>query len=84
MDFVLISLAVVGLIIILIVAISAAHPGSGADLLGWGPSRSHEVDASLEAEDVQQMLDVQNERRRRSGRPELTEEGIRQDVDRDA
>jgi hypothetical protein len=27
------------------------------------------------------MLEAQNERRRRSGRPELTEEGIRAEVD---
>ena len=32
-------------------------------------------------DDVDQMLEAQNERRRRSGRPELSEDDIRADVD---
>ena len=32
-------------------------------------------------DDVDQMIEAQNERRRRSGRPELSEDEIRADVD---
>jgi hypothetical protein len=35
----------------------------------------------LELEDIDQMLEAQNERRRKSGRPELSEDEIRAEVD---
>ena len=56
-------------------------PRSGADVLDWKPTRSLEDEVRLELEDVDQMLEAQNERRRRSGRPELTEDGLRAEVD---
>ena len=51
-----------------------AYPGSGADLVDWKPTRSHEVEAQLEVDDVQQMIEAQNEYRRRRGAAELTED----------
>jgi hypothetical protein len=48
------------------------YPGSGADLLDWKPTRSYETEVQLEIDDVQQMLDAQNEMRRRKGKPDLT------------
>jgi hypothetical protein len=57
------------------------HPKSGADVLDWKPTRSYEDEISLELEDVDQMLEAQNERRRASGRPELTEHGLRAEVE---
>ena len=62
-------------------AIGRWHPVSGAEVLDWRPTRSPEVEAELELDDVDQMLEAQNERRRRSGRPELSEDDIRADVD---
>lgn len=73
MDFILISLAMVGLIVGCLVLVARAYPGSGADLLDWKPTRSHELEAQLEIDDVQQMLEAQNEYRRRRGAAELTE-----------
>jgi hypothetical protein len=73
-EFVAISLAMVGVIVLFLVLLARAYPGSGADLLDWKPTRSHEVEAQLELDDVQQMLDAQNEMRRRRGARELTEE----------
>jgi hypothetical protein len=52
------------------------YPGSGADLLDWKPTRSYETEVQLEADDVQQMLDAQNEMRRRRGAPELTRDQL--------
>lgn len=72
MDFVLISVAMVGFIVLCLVLLARAYPGSGADLVDWKPTRSHEVEAQLEVDDVQQMLDAQNEYRRRRGAGELT------------
>src|SRR5215210_2812427 len=64
-------------------AIGKWYPGSGAEQVDWRPTRSPEVEAELEMEDMQQMLDAQNERRRRSGRPELTEESVAEQVEED-
>ena len=74
MDFVAISLVMVALIVLCLVLLARAYPGSGADLVDWKPTRSHEVEAQLELDDVQQMLDAQNEYRRKRGASELTEE----------
>jgi len=73
-DFVLLSLVMIGMIVICLVVVASVHPGSGADLVDWKPTRSHEVEAQLELDDVQQMLEAQNEYRRRRGADDLTEE----------
>jgi len=57
--------------------IGKLYPGSGADVIDWKPTRSPEVEAELEVDDVEQMLEAQNERRRRSGRREITEDNVR-------
>ena len=64
-------------------AIGKWYPGSGAEQVDWRPTRSPEVEAELELEDMQQMLDAQNERRRRSGRPEITEDDVTAQVEED-
>lgn len=74
MDFILISLVAVGLIVLCLVLLARAYPGSGADLVDWKPTRSHEVEAQLEIDDVQQMIAAQNEYRRRRGATDITEE----------
>jgi hypothetical protein len=60
--------------------IGTRSPVSGADVLDWRPTRSMEDEVRLEMEDIDQMLEAQNERRRRSGRPELTEDEMRAEV----
>jgi hypothetical protein len=72
MDFILLTLGMVGFIILVLVLLARAYPGSGADLVDWQPTRSYEDEARLETEDVQQMIDAQNEMRRRRGKPDLT------------
>src|SRR5947208_13416717 len=64
-------------------AIGKYYPGSGAEQVDWRPTRSPELEAELELEDMAQMLEAQNERRRRDGRPELTEEDIAAQVEED-
>jgi hypothetical protein len=49
---------------------------SVADLLDWKPTRSYELEAQLEVEDVQQMIEAQNELRRKRGAKEITEEDV--------
>src|SRR3954462_8629647 len=64
-------------------AVGKYYPGSGAEQVDWRPTRSPEVEAELELEDVDQMLEAQNERRRRTGRPEITEEQVMAQVEED-
>jgi uncharacterized protein YkwD len=59
------------------------YPGSGADLLDWKPTRSYETEVELERDDVQQMIDAQNEMRRRRGVPELTNDELNRKVAED-
>jgi hypothetical protein len=61
-------------------AIGKWYPGSGAEQIDWRPTRSPEVEAELELDDVDQMLEAQNSRRRASGRRELTEDEMRAQV----
>ena len=75
--FVFVALAIVVLIFL---AIGKYYPGSGAEQVDWRPTRSPELEVELELDDVDQMIEAQNERRRASGRPEITEDGVRDDV----
>lgn len=72
MDFILFSLGLVALIVGVLVVLAHAYPGSGADLVDWKPTRSYEDEARLESEDIQQMIEAQNEMRRRRGKRDLT------------
>jgi hypothetical protein len=58
-------------------------PGSGAEQLDWRPSRTYDQKVMAEIEDLDQMLEAANVRRRRRGKPELTEHGINQRVRED-
>jgi hypothetical protein len=69
---------IVGVLILL--ALGRWYPGSGAEQIDWKPTRSIEQEIELELDDVAQMLEANNERRRASGRPELTEDGLRDEV----
>jgi hypothetical protein len=73
MDYMLLTLGMVGLLVGVLVLLARAYPGSGADLLDWKPTRSPEVEAELEVDDVQQMIEAQNEYRRRRGATDITE-----------
>jgi hypothetical protein len=59
------------------------YPGSGADLVDWTPTRSPEVEAQNEIDDIRQMLEAQNEMRRRRGAPEMTEDDLHAGVAED-
>ena len=64
----------------ILLAIGRWYPGSGAEQVDWRPTRSPEVEAELELDDVDQMIEAQNVRRRRAGRPEVSEADIREQV----
>ena len=71
------------IVFLIFVAIGKYHPVSGAEVLDWKPTRSPEVEAELELDDVQQMLEAQNERRRTDGRTERSEQDVEAQVHAD-
>ena len=81
--FTLIVIAGLVLMVLAVLALGRWYPGSGAEQLDWKPTRSPELEAENEIDDVAQMLEAQNERRRRRGAPERTEEEIAEEVSRE-
>src|SRR5829696_5493720 len=78
------ELAVVGGLLALFLcfyAIGKYSKSTPAEYLDWKPTRSVEVEYELELQDVQQMIEAQNERRRRDGRPLIDEEQFRYKVE---
>src|SRR3954467_6073351 len=76
-------LGVILILFLIFAAIGEYHPVSGAEVLDWKPTRSPEVEAELELDDVDQMLEAQNERRRARGEAERTEDDISMQVHED-
>jgi hypothetical protein len=56
---------------------------SALDILDWKPTRSAELEAENELDDVAQMIEAQNELRRRRGKPERTQEDVELQLMRD-
>ena len=67
-------------VVLIFLAIGKYYPGSGAEQVDWKPTRSIEDEVQLELDDVDQMIEAQNERRRATGREEISEEGVRAEV----
>ena len=67
----------------LLVLLARLYPGTGADLLDWGPTRSYEHEVELEMQDVDQMIEAQNAYRRKRGERELTEDEVRENIARE-
>jgi hypothetical protein len=71
--------ALAGLVLALLL-LGRLAPGRGADGLGPRPPRSVDGEAASDAEDLGEMLEAANRRRRSRGAPELSEAGLRADV----
>jgi hypothetical protein len=81
MGFVLLTLGMLAVIVGVLVLIGHFYQGSSADLIDWKPTRSPEVEAQNEIDDVRQMLEAQNEMRRHRGAPEVDEDALRAEVE---
>jgi hypothetical protein len=62
--------------ILLVLALGMFSKRSALDILDWKPTRSPEVEAENELDDIAQMIAAQNELKRRRGAPEISEEEI--------
>jgi hypothetical protein len=78
--FVFGAILVAGLIFF---AIGKYYPGSGAEQVDWRPTRSPELEAELELDDVDQMIEAQNVRRRATGRREISEDDVQAQIQED-
>ena len=83
MGFLLGTVAILLFLIGVLLVIGRLYPGSSADLVDWQPTRSPEVEVQNEIDDIRQMVEAQNEMRRRRGAPEMTERELREKVDED-
>jgi hypothetical protein len=81
--FALIMLGLVGGLLVVLLALGRFYPGSGAKQLDWRPTRSVELEVQNEIDDVDQMREAINARRRARGEEELTEETVRARVAED-
>jgi hypothetical protein len=78
--FVLGTVGMVLVIVAVLFLIEHFYTGNNAELLDWKPTRSPEIEAQNEIDDVQQMLEAQNEMRRRRGATERNERELRDEV----
>jgi hypothetical protein len=62
--------------VILVLLLGLFSKRSARDILDWQPTRSPEAEAQNELDDVAQMIEAQNELKRRRGAPEISEEEI--------
>ena len=81
--FAVIMTVLVGGLLVFLIMLGLFVPGSGAKQLDWKPTRSAETEVQNEIDDLDQMLEAANERRRRRGAAELTEEHLRERVAED-
>ncbi len=81
MGFVLGTVALLLSMVFIIVFVAHASQRRDVELVDWKPTRSPEVEAQNEIDDVRQMVEAQNEMRRRRGAPELDENRLRADVE---
>jgi hypothetical protein len=71
------TLGLLVLLFLILVALTRAFERTSvADIIDWKPTRSPEVEAQNEVDDVQQMIEAQNVYRRKRGAPEITEEDV--------
>jgi hypothetical protein len=81
--FVLATVAMLLVLVGVLLVVGHFYPGSSADLVDWKPTRSPELEAQNEIDDIQQMLEAQNAIRRRRGAPDRTEQELREEVEAD-
>lgn len=77
------TLGLVAFMVGVLLLVGHFYPGTSADLVDWKPTRSPEVEVQNEIDDIRQMMEAQNEMRRRRGAPEMTEADLRRKVAED-
>jgi hypothetical protein len=71
--FVWIMVGVFVFLIVFVILLGIFYPGTGAEQLKWRPTRSPELEAQNEIDDLSQMLEATNAKRRARGATDLDE-----------
>jgi hypothetical protein len=71
--FVWIMVGVFVFLIVFVILLGIFYPGTGAEQLKWKPTRSPELEAQNEIDDLSQMLEATNAKRRARGAGDLDE-----------
>ena len=74
--FTLVSGGIVAFFVVGTILLGVFSKRSALDILDWKPTRSPQVEAENEIDDLEQMMEAQNELRRRRGKPERTLEDV--------
>jgi hypothetical protein len=74
--FTLVSGGIVAFFVVGTILLGVFSKRSALDILDWKPTRSPQLEAENEVDDVAQMIEAQNELRRRRGKPERTIEDV--------
>ena len=82
-SFAVVIIGIVVLALVAVVLLGVFYPGSGADQLDWKPTRSPELEAQNEIDDLEQMQAAINAKRRARGAEEITERDVRDRLDSD-
>jgi hypothetical protein len=80
-DLILMTLGVLAVFVGVLLLIGHLSQRSSVELVDWRPTRSPDLEAQNELDDVRQMLEAQNEMRRRRGAPEIDEGALRAEVE---
>ena len=81
--FALIVIAIIVLLVTAVVLIGILYPGSGAEQLDWRPTRSAELEYTNEIDDLEQMQEAVNAKRRARGAPEISHHELKAEIDRE-
>jgi hypothetical protein len=74
--FVWVMVGIFAFLLVFIVLLGIFYPGTGAEQVGWKPTRSPELEAQNEIDDLEQMLEATNAKRRARGEAPLTQRDI--------
>lgn len=74
MDLLIAFFGLIGFFVVMCVVLARLHGGDGSDLVDSNPTKRLERRYAAEFEDMENLLDAHNQRRRAQGLPEQTED----------
>lgn len=80
------AVVIIGVVVLAgagVILLGVFYPGSGADQLDWRPTRSPDLEARNEVDDLDQMTAAVNAKRRARGAAELSQSDIDSQVTRE-
>lgn len=80
MEVATVMLVLIVLFFVGIVLLGFFHPKSGAEVLRWQPTRGPEQEEIDELEDLAQLLEATNAKRRARGEPERTVQDLENEL----